>query len=166
MLPTTSTNKEHQGFALPDGFTRAPKEYGENGESEPVGTTDFDYGPESLEGEVREALDRGEKIEPIIKRHVEAREFELRADGAKTLLSEIITAANAGLAACQISFACGIAESEGWTAREMWQRYHITKQAFDQGVKSFRQRLGIPIRTVNQRDEKARDKMRMRNFRA
>lgn len=131
---------------------------------EAVATTGFDYPPDTLADQIREAIARDLPLEPIINAALEETAMQLRAEGMDAVLSILLGAANPRLAAAQLAFAGGLHAQIGESGPQIAKRFGITKQAFQQGVEEFRKRLGLR-KTRTMRSDEARARMASSNYR-
>lgn len=159
------SSREVPGGAVPSGFQQVPLEWHED-EAVPVAVQHFDFASmDSLESHVQEALDKGERMEPILRSWLARESYELKREGLMAALSQIITSKRPDAAAWQLAFAAGLHVSLGLSGPEIAERLGITKQAFFQGVERFRRQFFGGLINLTQRSAEARQKMRARNYR-
>ncbi len=154
--------KEHQGGSPHTGRIAIGEWTEENFE---VQITEAAYPEDSLCDQAREAIEKGEvAFEQFLVQQVEQRCQEERAANVAAVLTYLTEARNRVLAVDELVYAVGANTLERTNATILAKRHGVSKQAFSAGVRRAREALGLR-KSVEMRDEKARENMRLRNKR-
>jgi len=164
--------KEPAGGAVPAGLQRVPVEWAQDGSPLPIPVTTWDPATlDTLEDIVVEEVRAGRPIAPILDRWRHGAEMDLKLEGFRTCLDEILhcvhlDAAHIKLKVYQLAFVSGLDIILNLSGPAIAENLGISKQAFFQGVESLRERLGGRAKAPNMRDKEARANMRARGYRA
>jgi hypothetical protein len=134
-------------------------------EAHAIAICQFDFEElDSLDDRIREELREHGTAEPFLREWVRREEQGCRAEIVNAVLAMIVTSKKPGLAAVQLGFAAGVLLTSQKTGPQWAKEFGVSKEAFQEGVDSFRKKLGLR-QTRFERDEAARECMRQSNYR-
>lgn len=164
--------KEPAGGAIPAGLHRVPVEWAQDGSPLPIPVSTWDpTSLDTLEDTILEEVRAGRPIAPILDRWRRSAEMDLKLEGFRTCLDEVLhsvnlDAAHIKLKVYQLAFVSGLDIILNLSGPAIAESLGISKQAFFQGVETLRDRLGGRAKSPNMRDQEARANMRARGYRA
>lgn len=152
--------KEHSGGPPPSAIIPIAEWTEKEFEVHPV----FIAHPEDsdrLSDEIREVEDRGEDAEAYVLNKFMPQVFAMAYRMSAGWIALTKDSKKRALAEDQLKWACGLAMMDGQSIGQLARKHGISKQAFQQGCRRFRQ--PNEFRSQSARSPEARQKMKMRN---
>jgi hypothetical protein len=156
--------KEHSGGATPPGLFHVPSEWIQD-QATAVRIENFDFeGLDSLDDKIREELALHGSCAGFFRRMVALAVDETRSEITVAILDQVLHDPNFKRAAIECGFACGMLATAGKSGTEYAKDFGVSKEAFQQGIKSRADKLGLR-KSATMRDAIACGHMRQANIR-
>jgi hypothetical protein len=150
---------------MSDDFGFIPIANWDEGQSFVVPIEQFDYASmDSPEDYVREAMQQGKPLSPIILGMVECAIAGRQVETVRKLMVLISDARKPRQRIDEIAFACGMSLADGVTLVSLAKKWGTSKQAIQRNVEAVCDTLQIR-KTRTMRGQEAKEHMRKANFR-